>query len=413
MAHNEQETSVSRPLRVVHVITDLDVGGAEIMLSRLLNAFRAWPIENQVVSLTSGGAVARRIAAAGTRVVELGMRPDCLNLRELCRAVRVIGSAKPDIVQTWLYHADLVGLLAGKLARVPHIVWNIRCSELNDSDISPGFRMILRLLARCSRWPSAVVCNSRTGQRVHEHIGYRPRRWELIPNGINLSEFHASEDARVGFRRMLGVSDDIVLVGLVARLHPMKDHETFLRAAEIVARKTAARFVMVGRGVPDSKQLRLLIETCGLAGRVYLLPERGDIPQVMAGLDVAVCSSMSEGFPNVLLESMASAVPCVTTDAGDSAEIVADPARIVPIKNPEALADAITRIVGLSRRQRLALGMQGQLRVLANYSLESVADRYVRLYREIVSTGKAYRTTATAAEGPGALGGSRETKPRY
>jgi glycosyltransferase involved in cell wall biosynthesis len=369
---------------VVHLITDLDIGGAEMVLSRLLQVFDPSRVHNTVVSLTSGGALVATITAMGTRVIELNMRPGRMNVLGVYRAYRTLRTLRPHVVQTWLYHADLAGVIAGTLARVPHIVWNVRCSELNLGDFPRQFRLMLRLLAFCSPSPSAIICNSTAGRRFHERLGYRPRRWEVIANGVNPDAFRPSAEARTQLRRELAISEETLLVGLVARLHPMKDHETFLRAAAIVARQHPAQFVLVGRGVSASSKLQALIESLALIGRVHLLPERRNVAEILAGVDVAVCSSTSEGFPNVLIEAMACGTPCVTTDAGDSALIVADPSRVAPIRNPAALAGAILRLLEMTTGQRKTLGLEDRSRVLANYSLDVIAVRYETLYEDLV-----------------------------
>jgi glycosyltransferase involved in cell wall biosynthesis len=381
---SRETASQSAPIRVVHLITDLDIGGAEIVLARLLRALDPSRVQNTVVSLTSGGALAEAIAATGTRVIELNMRQGRLNVVGLYRAYQTLRSMKPDVVQTWLYHADLAGLVAGTLAGVPRIVWNLRCSELNVRDFSRFFRLMLRLLALSSRFPSAVICNSTAGRRVHEQLGYRPRRWEVIANGVDPDAFRPSAGARARFRQELAISEQIPLVGLVARHHPMKDHETFLRAAAIISRQQLAHFVLVGRGVSESDMLRELVASLDLTGRVHLLPERTDVAEILPALDIAVSSSISEGFPNVLIEAMACGTPCVTTDAGDSGLIVADSARVVPVRNPAALAGAILRLLDMSSKQRRTLGLEDRSRVVANYSSDVLATRYQTLYEDLV-----------------------------
>jgi glycosyltransferase involved in cell wall biosynthesis len=375
----------SLPIRVVHLITDLDAGGAEIMLARLIETFDPAILENIVVSLKSGGIIAERIGQRA-RVIGLNMQPGRVNPGGVLRAMQVVRTLRPSVLQTWLYHADLVGLLAGTLARVPAIVWNVRCSALDPADYGPTLPLILRVLAAASRRPAAVVCNSFSGLREHERLGYRPRQWAVIPNGLDVRECMPNPAARTEVRSELGLSESAVLIGLVARMHPMKDHETFLRAASIIrAHRADVHFIVAGRGTRESEALRALVSDMGLAQCIHLLGEQRGVSRVLAALDIAVSSSASgEGFPNVVLEAMACGTPCVVTDTGDSAYVVGDTGRVVPPKNPAALANAVEQVLALNSAARQELGRTARARALSEFSVSTISQRYQDLYTELV-----------------------------
>jgi glycosyltransferase involved in cell wall biosynthesis len=386
------------PLRVAHLITDLDVGGAEIMLARLVGALDPTRVESVVISLASGGPIARRIADAGIRVVELDMKAGAASVPAFYRAVRALGAIKPDVVHTWLYHADLVGLAAGAIAGSPALIWNIRCSELKNAPAK--VRLILRLLAWSSHYPAAVVFNSHAGLQAHVRLGYHPRRSETIPNGIATGDVAVSPSARSAARRTMGVSDDVVLVGLIARLDPLKDHETFLRAAAaILERLQEVRFVLVGRGVVESPAIAALVRSLGLEPFVILLPEQEEVAPFTATLDLAVSSSWSEGFPNVLIEAMAAGVPCVATDAGDSASVLDDPDRIVPVRDPATLAAACLRVLQMRPDARKALGERDRARVGRLYTIDAVARRFMELYEEVAGVRREAATSPVLGGG--------------
>jgi glycosyltransferase involved in cell wall biosynthesis len=374
-------------VRVVHLITGLDVGGAEGMLVRLVATMSASQVENTVLSLASGGPLAGRIAARGIRVVELGMRPGRFNAAAMVRLFRALRRLRPDVLQTWLYHADLIGLLVGPMARVPVIVWNIRCAELDLRDHPRSLRLLLRALSWTSGWPAAIVSNSEAGRRAHEKLGYRSSKWVIIPNGFDTETYKPSQAAREAFRRELGIAETILLAGLIARVHPMKDHATFLQAAAIAAKKQDMRFVLVGRGVPESVEINDLVGSLGLTERVYLLGERADVSSVMPALDVAVSSSYSEAFPNVVGEAMACAVPAVVTDVGDSARIVGGTGRIVPPKNAAALAEAMVEVLSMEPGERRVLGLAARQRIIEEYSLRTAAEQYQQLYLDLSGRG--------------------------
>src|SRR5690606_25925134 len=221
-------------------------------------------------------------------------------------------------------------------------------------------------------------CCSHAARRLHVEQGYRDDRFLVIPNGFDMDRFRPSDDARRALREELGLPSDALLVGLVARWHPVKDHAGFLRAAGIVSRAHPdARYLLVGSDCDRSNAaLAGLVDEIGLAGRVHLLGARDDIARVTAALDVAASSSTGEAFPNVLGEAMSCGVPCVTTDVGDSAHIVGDTGRVVPPRDPRALATALSELVGMSREQRVELGRRARERVRDNFELGRVVGLY-------------------------------------
>jgi glycosyltransferase involved in cell wall biosynthesis len=292
---------------------------------------------------------------------------------------------RPTLVQTWLYHADFAGLLAGLFARVP-VVWNIRCAELDPRDHAPSLMTLIRALALASRYPAAVICNSHAGQRAHEQLGYVPRKWAVIPNGFDTDAFRPRSEARAALRGELGLPVETTLVGLLARFHPMKDQASFLNAAKIViGAKPDVRFVLAGRGIDAAPSLRRLVDELGLTAHVHLLPPRTDAPSFLAALDVAVSSSYGEAFPNMVGEAMACGIPCIVTDVGDSARIVGDTGVLVPPRDPAALAAGIVEILAADPAARAARGLAARARIVSEFSVERAAARYEALYRGVAT----------------------------
>jgi len=375
-------------IKIAHLITGLDTGGAETMLSRLaLNMDRS-RFQNIILSMDSAETpIKQMLASHGAPVISLSVRNRRKALAGVWRLVKTLRRKRPDIVQTWLHHADLLGLITTKCVIKAPVLWNLRCAELRPRDASKSLFMILPLLARLSRYTDAVIVNSAAGKRAHEALGYRPNRWEIIPNGFDTDEFRPSKNARDKIRHSLGLSDSRRIVGLVARYHPMKDHETFIRAAGALCRKRDdTHFVLLGTGVDRTNAgLMAMIERERVGDRVHLLGERRDVGDITASFDVATCSSYSEGFPNVVGEAMACGVPCVVTDVGDSADVVGETGFVVPLKNPEDMADAWDRLLSLGESERKKLGDAARRRVSERYSMEAVMARYERLYESIIT----------------------------
>lgn len=356
-----------------------------MMLEKLVRTMdrRAFPC--QVASLVPGGVVGDRIRGLGIEVEDLSLSRGRPRPGAVLKLARLLRDFSPQVVQTWMYHADLLGLAAARLARTGKVAWNIRCSDLDLSAYSRMTALTVRACALLSRFPDAVVANSSAGREFHRRLGYHPKRFPVIGNGFDLSRFVPDPKARDAVRRELGVPAGAPLVGLVARWDPAKDHAAFFQAAGLLVRDGSdARFVLCGQGVdPDNPDLARWIREQGLSGRVSLLGLRDDVPRIMAALDVFASSSRSEGFPNVLGEAMASGVPCAVTDVGDSAEVVGEWGVIVPPGDPQALAMAVGGLLALSPDARKALGALARERVGRLYSMEAVARAYEDLYREL------------------------------
>lgn len=368
----------------MHLITTLGSGGAEGMLHRLLIAeVEAGRPRPRVVSLMDEGVHGDSIRAAGITVDCLGMRSGRPSLRALSRLVRLLREERPDVIMTWLYHADLMGLLACLLAGLSaqRVVWNVRCSNMDFSLYAPTTRWVVRALALLSHLPGAVAVNARGGRNHHQHLRYRPRRWVYLPNGFDLDAWRPDPTDRLSVRRELALGEDEFAFGLVARLDPQKDHATFLSAAELaVAQSPDLRFVLMGEHservpVPDS-----------IAGRVLALGRRSDVPRLLRGLDATVLSSAyGEGFPNVIGEAMATALPSIVTDVGDAAELVGESGLVVPPSAPKALAGAMLALAREDRATRRQLGCAARRRIQRDFSLDRVVARYRALWDCVAS----------------------------
>jgi glycosyltransferase involved in cell wall biosynthesis len=276
--------------------------------------------------------------------------------------------------------------LAGKIARLPRIIWNVRCSDMDMRHYSKSSALIVRALATLSPIPQAVIVNSEAGCEFHKRLGYRPRRWVLIHNGFDLDLFSPHSGARIKLRQDLRVSKDSILIGLIARLDPMKDHATFFKAAHLLLKNDSrAHFVLVGSEVSwENSQLSTGIRSAGSEKHFHLLGEREDVHRVMAALDVATSSSSSEGFPNTVGEAMACEVPCVVTDVGDSAFLVSDTGKIVPPMDPEALAEGWQHMIELGEMGRRRLGAAARQRIKEHFNLSAIVERYEKFYLESV-----------------------------
>lgn len=389
-------------ITIAHIITGLGQGGAETMLLKLLQQTDRTKFSVRVISLLAPpGPIAARIEALGIPVAALGIGRRVPNPAGLWRLAAMLREGRPDLVQTWMYHADLVGGVAAKLAsiRLP-VIWNIRQSNFDPKQSRRRTIHLARLCAALSsRVPARIICCSNVARRVHVAMGYDERKFQVIPNGFDLVAFRPDPDARVALRDELGLSADTRLIGMVARFDPQKDHQTFIRAAGLMhGRLPNVHYVLCGTGVDSANaELMTWIERAGLTGVCHLLGQRNDIARITTALDLATLSSAyGEGFPNVLGEAMACEVPCVATNVGDSAHVIGDAGRVVPPRDPEALASAWSELLVAGESAIRDLGKRARRRIVDNFSIAGVARTYEATYQSV--------TTSTV--------GSRQPLPR-
>lgn len=371
-------------MKVVHVISGLDVGGAEMMLLKLLATLDRAVFEPEVISLRPGGQCRTLFEAQNIPVHSLSITKGVPSPASILALRRLGRDLDPDVVQGWMYHGNLAAVLLARFARgKPALYWNIRHSVADLGLEKPATRLAIRAGGLLSRKPQRIIFNSATSLGQHESLGYPRNKGLMIPNGFDLDRFRPSPSARTELRRELGLDPETALVGVAARRHPLKGHEDFLEAA---ARLTGAprpvAFALAGQGVTfEDRPLMDLIKSLGLEGQVFLLGPRQDMPAFMAGLDLLCVPSLGEAFPNVLGEAMACEVPCVATDVGDSRHIIADTGRAVPPGLPDALAAAMGELLDLDSAARTELGGRCRSRIRENYSLENIAGHYASLYR--------------------------------
>lgn len=373
-----------KPITVVHLITGLNTGGAEMALYRLLAGMDREKFDSQVVCMIPVGQVGEQIRALGIPVTSLEMPPGRPALRGLRQLVRLLKNSRPDVLQTWLYHADLLGLLACGLTKVPVLVWNIRNAEIVFLQTRRLSDLVVKICALLSKWPQAVVINSHSGQVIHSRLGYHPKEWCLIPNGIDTAQFFPDSAARERIRQEWKVAPSELLIGVVGRIDPQKDHPTFLKAAALVQEKRSdVRFVCIGIGPADyQEKMTGLAHQLNLSNLVWA-GLRTDMRAVYNALDVLVSASSGEGFPNAVAEAMACEKPCVVTAVGDSAILVADSGISIPAGKPESLARAILQVLDLSEVERIHLGEKARQRIAENFSLEKMTRAYSDLYERL------------------------------
>jgi glycosyltransferase involved in cell wall biosynthesis len=375
-------------IKVMHVITTLGPAGAETMLCRIASGMDGTRFENEIVSLTRVLDLAETMQAIGVRVRTLGMKKNAPNPLLVMRLARWIRDSKPDVIHTWMYHANLVGALAARLAGDVPVVWGIHHSVLDPRIDKRRTMFVSRACVFLSRKiPHRIVCCSEASHRIHKNLGYPDEKLEVVPNGFDLEEIKPDPVARASVREELSIPPDAIVIGIAARFHPYKDHHNFIRAAARLRKQMPeVHFLLCGRDITwQNSQLARWIEAAGIRDRCQLLGVRRDMSRLFAAMDIATTASVSEAFPVAIGEAMACETPCVVTDVGDSALIVGETGMVVAPRDPHALAEAWRNLIQAGPEVRRRLGLAARRRVQQHFALPVIVERYQAIYTRLAS----------------------------
>ncbi|MFB2918982.1 glycosyltransferase family 4 protein [Aerosakkonema funiforme] len=379
----------SHKIAILYVITGLSTGGAEIMLYNLVSRINRDRFSPVVLSLMEPEIWGKRIEALGIPVYTVSMDAGKPTISALVKLLSLVKKIKPDLIQGWMYHGNLAGQVASLfyLAQIP-VIWSIHHSIHSLESEKSMTVKIIKGGAYLSHIASKVAFVSQASKLQHEALGYSQKNSCVIPNGFDTSLFVPSPEAKLAVRTELGINQDSILIGMICRYHPMKDHANFIKAAACLLKKYPdVHFLLVGTAVDRHNQnLIQLMQELNLSEQIHLLGERTDIPRLTAGLDIlTVASAYGEAFPLVLGEAMSCGIPCVVTDVGDSAWIVSHTGRVVPPRNSEALANAWQELIQLGSAGREKLGKTARNRIIESFSLESVLNQYENMYEGLIS----------------------------
>jgi glycosyltransferase involved in cell wall biosynthesis len=387
--YDRRATSDMRLLfrRVVLLIRSLNCGGAERQLVELAKALVRNSIEVTVVTFYEGGPIWDELhRSRSVALRSLSKRGRWDNLRTFTMLTGFLRKYQPAILHSYLVEPSIVGLIAGRWAGVPAIVWGVRASNMDYGEYEFLNGLTFRCARSLSRFVDLIIANSEAGKNYHLERGYRPKRFRAIANGIDTDWFRPSADSRRLQRMHWAVRDDEVLVGIAARFDPMKDHVTFLNAlAKAVVAQRGLRIAIVGDGL-ETVRARLLVhaQEVGLTSIIWA-GELADMNHVYPAFDI-ICSSSAfgEGFSNSIAEAMSSEVTCVVTDVGDSARIVGEAGIVVPPKDPDALASAVIQLARLRPEERAARGRSARRRVIELFGIPSMTARTIAAYQELL-----------------------------
>lgn len=371
---------MNKKYKIVHIINGLNIGGAETMLYKLLKHIDKSKYDINVISMMDEGFYGTKIRSLGINVYSLNMRRGIPSISAILKARKYIKDA--DIVQTWLYHADLLGYIITRFSKYKKLIWGIRHSNLDKDKNKSSTLKIVKMNSFFSKKVDYIVSNSIKAKETHHKIGYAVEKFKIIPNGFDLSSFYKIEGAKEKLNELIENSNNLPVLTNVGRWDKQKDYPNLLKALSILKNKEVRfKAVLCGTNIDyDNTELLNLIYLYDLEEEIKLLGRRSDIPMIMSGSDLYVLSSIGEGFPNVVGEAMACETPCVVTDVGDARMIVGETGVVVAPRNSNELANGILQILQLNKDGRERLGNLARERVVKNFSIDKIVKQFEELY---------------------------------
>ncbi len=373
--------------KILHIITSLDSGGTEGVLSRLVLYDREYA-DHVVISLKNKGKYSGILKKNNVTVYSLNFQKKFGSFFEFIKLVKIVAREKPTLIQTWLYHADFIGTIAAKILRIKNLAWGIRTSKITVEISNPLLLKLVWVLARISRIsPAKIASCSVTAMNAHIQIGYDEKKFTIIPNGFDSNEFCFKPKARVELRAKWGLEQSDVLLGCIARWNPFKDHDNLFQALTLLKNNRSVHCVLMGDSIdPKNKPLIELIAYYNLSKQIIFASNQLNVAEVMSTLDLFILPSVSEGFPNVLGEAMLCEVPVISTDVGDSRLIIDSCGWIVPPSNPLLLSKAIDTALSLmGSSQYEELKLKSRNRIIVKFPLENMAKEFHEFWDSIIN----------------------------
>jgi glycosyltransferase involved in cell wall biosynthesis len=339
-------------------------------------------VEHQVISLTTVGVVGELLKNDNIRVIPLGLNKINIPI-VLFRLIILLRKSKPDIVQTWMYHSDLVGGIAAKLSGIHRIFWNIRNTEIPQKKIS-ATGLIIRLCSILSYFiPEKIICCANAAKDRHVELGYDAKKMIFIPNGYEIINHSTDFDAAKISRSDFCINNDDLVIGVVGRYDYLKGYDIFIEAASHLINKFNKNivFLCVGRNVDlNNKPLTAHIKRLKMESNFRLVGEVYNVIEYFSLMDIFCLPSRAEGFPNVVAEAMLASLPCVVTDVGDASIIVDREGIVVPPSNPLELSNGLIHFLKMNIDERISIGTRNRARIIENYDINLILQQYNNAY---------------------------------
>lgn len=374
-------------MKVVHLIVGLNNGGAEAALLRLVSSLES--CDHSVISLTSEGLYGPQLRGLNVPVFALGLKKNNLiSFLNIFRLPFLLKTLAPDVIQSWMYHANFLASLFCLLSPIP-VCWGLHNTSLTLFRSSFSTILLSRLCSILSYVsPKHIIACAQSSVKAHLRLGYCPLKFRVIHNGYDSNYFRPIVADSTPAITSTTSSLTYFTVGMLARFDPYKDHLNLLRAIQIASSKIPnLRVLLAG---PDVVSTNLFfsrhLAALSLLGIVKVLGPCSNVPEFMNSIDVHVLSSSAEAFPNVLAEAMLCGTPCVTTNVGDASLIVSEHGWLVPPSNPAALAESIiaSYFDSLHSAPWSMLKHNCRTHILEKFSLQKMSSSYFEIWQSLL-----------------------------
>lgn len=374
--------NVKMPNKIVHVIIGLNVGGAELMLKRLvLHSQKTGKFQHIVISLTDNGVIGPDLQDQGIQVYSLGMTSTPSVPKTFLKLKKLLKELKPDVVQTWMYHADFLGGIAAKSVGVKNIVWGIRTTDVSQGP-SKQTVYLSKVCAKLSYYvPNSIVCAAHVSKNYHIGIGYDESKMMVIPNGFDIEALSSTREDGLNIRKEIGLTADDIVIGSVGRFNPVKNQKLFIDvAANLVKNFPDLKFMLVGRdNNVENTELMSWITQHDLVDSFKLLGQRDDVPKCLKAMDIFCLHSKTEGFPNVVGEAILADTTCVAADVGDVG-VLLDKESIALSNDVDGISHAIKNYLSYSKSALIEKADENKRNVIDKYSIKNVVNKFHELY---------------------------------
>lgn len=372
-------------MKILHIISSLNDGGAEGVLYRLIVSTKKI-FNHEVICLLNEGKYGKLLEKHNIKVSYLNMSRDNLNISKILKLYSIIKLSSPDTVQTWMYHADLIGGMLAKILRIKNIFWNIRSSHYYFGKTKLR-TVILIYLCGIFSWliPTSIICNSKISIKIHRRYLYK-NNFTLIYNGVDTEIYKPNYNNRFKIRKKLNIEKNVFLVGCVARFDPQKDHLNLIKAINFIKKYDFnLKLVLIGKGIKNlNKECNKFIRENKLNKKIILLENQNNINEFYNSFDLFILPSLyGEAFPNVIAEAMSSKLICISTDVGDSKFIISNNNFIIPTNNPSLMCDKIIEIYKLYKnnlKQFEYLTKKNRDYVIDNFNLQTMCKNYSNIW---------------------------------
>ena len=372
-------------MKILHIITGLGSGGAESNLYKICINDKI--NQHYVISLMDMGIYGKLLKKKNINVKYLDLKNNFFSIIKILKLIALIKKINPDIIQTWMYHADLIGSLAGVIIGNKKIVWNIRHSDFDNSKLLTIF--LVKILGLLS-WliPNKIIVCSKKAIEIHCKIGYSKKKMIYVPNGYDLNVYKYIQPKYHTIRKKFKIKSKVPLIGTVARYHPQKDHKLLLNTLSVLKKKKIDFFcILAGPNInTKNKALTSIIHKLGLLKNIKLLDNVKNISKIMSEIDIHIlASSHGEGFPNVVAEAMACRSPCIVTNVGDSSIIVGKTGWVVPPKNVKKLANVTLKAIKeIKTKKWKKRSYNARLRIKNNFNIYKMVKNYNRIWKSVI-----------------------------